>query len=57
MDSLTERFVVPVMLGAEAALSEVDLSMVIGDTTGGAQGLDAVGLDAAGELRVGFEPA
>lgn len=39
MDSLTERFVVPVMLGAEAALSEVDLSMIIGDTTGGAEGL------------------
>jgi LacI family transcriptional regulator, galactose operon repressor len=41
MDSLTERFVVPVMLGAEAALSEVDLSMIIGDATGGAEGLGA----------------
>jgi len=40
MDSMTERFVVPVMLGAEAALNEVDLSMIIGDALGGAQGLD-----------------
>jgi len=41
MDALTERFVVPVMLGAEAALTEVDLSMIIGDTTGGTRGLGA----------------
>jgi len=40
MDSMTQRFVVPIMLGAEAALSEVDLSMIVGDATGGGPRLD-----------------
>ncbi len=38
-DNLTHRFVVPIMVGAEAALSEIDLSMIIGDAAGGAERL------------------
>jgi LacI family transcriptional regulator len=34
IDSLSQRFVVPAMLGAEAALSEVDLSMITADARG-----------------------
>ncbi len=34
VDSLAQRFVVPTMLGAEAALSEINLSMVTADARG-----------------------
>ena len=34
VDSLAQRFVVPIMLGAEAALSEIDLSMITTDAGG-----------------------
>jgi len=34
VDSLVQRFLVPIVLGAEAALSEIDLSMVITDARG-----------------------
>lgn len=34
VDSLSQRFVVPVVLGAEAALSEIDLTMIISDARG-----------------------
>ena len=34
VDSLAQRFVVPIMLGAEAALSEIDLSMITTDAHG-----------------------
>jgi LacI family transcriptional regulator, galactose operon repressor len=33
-DSMTHRFAVPIMLGAEAALSEIDLSMITCDARG-----------------------
>ena len=33
-DSMTHRFAVPVMLGAEAALGEIDLSMIACDARG-----------------------
>jgi LacI family transcriptional regulator len=34
VDSLSQRFVVPTMLGAEAALSEINLSMITSDARG-----------------------
>lgn len=34
VDSLSQRFVVPIILGAEAALSEIDLSMILTDARG-----------------------
>ena len=34
IDSLSQRFAVPTMLGAEAALSEIDLSMITSDARG-----------------------
>ncbi|MEU6148333.1 substrate-binding domain-containing protein [Streptomyces sp. NPDC047081] len=34
MDSLAHRFVLPIVLGAEEALSEIDLSMIISDARG-----------------------
>jgi LacI family transcriptional regulator len=34
IDSLSQRFVVPIMLGAEAALSEIDLTMISTDARG-----------------------
>jgi LacI family transcriptional regulator len=36
VDSLSQRFVVPIILGAEAALSEIDLSMILTDARGDA---------------------
>jgi len=35
-DSLTQRFMAPIMLGAEAALTEIDLSMITTDARGDA---------------------
>jgi LacI family transcriptional regulator len=39
VDSLSQRFVVPITLGAEAALSEIDLSMITSDARGDAERL------------------
>jgi LacI family transcriptional regulator len=47
-DSMSHRFAVPVMLGAEAALSEIDLSMITCDARGDpARGLDLARMLAA----------
>jgi LacI family transcriptional regulator len=42
VDSLSQRFVVPVILGAEAALSEIDLSMITADARGDVDRLRAL---------------
>ncbi len=42
VDSLSQRFVVPIILGAEAALSEIDLSMITADARGDAERLRAL---------------
>lgn len=42
VDSLSQRFVVPIILGAEAALSEIDLSMITTDARGDADRLRAL---------------
>jgi len=42
VDSLVHRFLVPIMLGAETALSEIDLSMVISDARGEPERLKAL---------------
>ena len=47
-DSMSHRFAVPVMLGAEAALSEIDLSMITCDARGDpARGLELARMLAA----------
>lgn len=42
VDSLSQRFVVPIILGAEAALSEIDLSMITADARGDTDRLHAL---------------
>lgn len=42
IDSLSQRFAVPIILGAEAALSEIDLSMITADARGDADRLPAL---------------
>ena len=42
IDSMSQRFAVPAMLGAEAALSEVDLSMITADARGDTDRLNAL---------------
>jgi LacI family transcriptional regulator len=42
VDSLSQRFVVPIMLGAERALSEIELTMIATDARGDRDRLDAI---------------
>ncbi|MEV8064835.1 LacI family DNA-binding transcriptional regulator [Streptomyces sp. NPDC085995] len=42
VDSLTHRFAMPILLGAEEALSEIDLSLTVGDARGSASRLRAI---------------
>ncbi|WP_211290831.1 LacI family DNA-binding transcriptional regulator [Kineococcus xinjiangensis] len=51
VDSLSQRFVVPTMLGAEAALSEIDLTMITSDARGDAGRLKAI-LDMLRQRKV-----
>lgn len=42
VDSLAHRFVLPILLGAEEALGEIDLSMIVGDARGDEARLRAI---------------